>query len=162
MTRRARSRSISSPSMLSVVPATLALPPTARSMARRCSSCRPSRWWKRAWSSKWSWIVPSVALWLCTISKPPSFFRLAGAARARTVARCPAFLLRPLQKLIDSGQRPVQPRGVLPAGLGEVGPAAAPAVHERGDLLQDLSRVVLLHQVLRNRRKEKNLLVARR
>src|SRR5207247_466994 len=92
-----------------------------------------------------------------TVSRKMSrSFALRSRARPRRSAAPGA------EQLVGSGERLVEPGGILSAGLREVGPPAAPAAHQRRELLDDLAGVVAAGEVLRDPgHQERALLVGR-
>src|SRR6266436_6163953 len=99
--------------------------PTCRSSPFTCSSCWPSSSRKRRASAKRS----SAG---------------AGAVSAKRLAAPGA------EQFVGGGERLVEPGGILPAGLREVGPPPAPAAHQRRELLDDVAGVVASREVLRH------------
>src|SRR5207245_10834713 len=99
--------------------------PTCRSSPFTCSSCWPSSSRKRRASAK----------------------RSSAGAGAVSAKRLPA---PGAEQLVGGGERLVEPGGILPAGLREVGPPAAPTAHQRRELLDDVASVVAAGEILRH------------
>src|SRR5438552_10141433 len=100
--------------------------PTCRSSAFTCSSCWPSSSRKRCASAKRS------------------------SAGAEVVSATASSAAPGAEQLVGGGERLVEPGGILPAGLREVGPPAAPAAHQRRELLDDVAGVVASREVPRH------------
>src|SRR5262249_9081396 len=104
-------------------------------MPRRCSSWWPKRSWKKRWFSNCKRDV-----------SPFVWFKFSVTLRLLTL----------FDKLIPLWKGFIQARRVLPAGLGEVRPAATPTSDEGGDLLEDVAGVVLFGRFLAHRGQEGN------
>ncbi len=50
---------------------------------------------------------------------------------------------------------------ILPPGLGEIGTPPAPSTHDHGQLLQDLSSVVSMSEVVADKRNQMNISFSR-
>src|SRR5438445_8353198 len=100
--------------------------PTCRSSPFTCSSCWPSSSRKRRASVKRS------------------------SAGAEAVSATGSSAAPGTEQLVGGGERLVEPGGILPAGLREVGPPAAPAAPQRRELPDCVSGVVAAGEVLRH------------
>src|SRR5437899_3505998 len=92
--------------------------PTGRSSAFTCSTCALPISRKRCASAKRS------------------------SADAEAVSATASSAAPGAEQLVGGGERLVEPGGILPAGLREVGPPAAPAADQRRELLDDVAGVV--------------------